>query len=481
MEPKKIVIYTRESQTPFHCALARKLEKAYPEAKIVIASFFWHSIEIAQRSGFATFYLPAAIRNAATAPISDRRIAEIDKYCAEKFLGLNAMLLTERFLPKTASRVQEFLVSHLTVLDDLVDEQTLSISIMYDHFFYLAAGMMAFMKGGAHFAFLGSGVPGERVVGIKTPNVCWQNRHSGEDPAKILEEAKHEITKPPDHRIEYMKPPQRPSSRRVIQHVEMALRRRRCARKDFMSGSYFPTNQRRWPFDQILNRTRALFRRKRNEKWDISSVDDLRDLKSPAVLMALHFEPEAVIFMYSPRLRDQIEACRLVAQTLPLGYNLLVKENPKMAGRRSPGYYQNLKKIPNVLLVAPTVPSLTLIDISSAVVSLAGTVTLEARLRGKPAFCLGKPPFFKLATASGHRILNEISGFLGGDKPFDSEFEAAWAEWIAASFPARGGDYSYDPSVGRRVFDHSEKNVNAYYQFITQTLIDDVGTISVSL
>lgn len=119
-------------------------------------------------------------------------------------------------------------------------------------------------------------------------------------------------------------------------------------------------------------------------------------MRDPYIYLPLHMEPEAVILMYSPWLRDQVEVVRLVAQALPVGWKLLVKENPKMRLKRPREFYQKIAALPNVRLVAPEVCSTALIRKSEAVVAMAGTAALEARLLGKPAFCLGSPPFIDL-------------------------------------------------------------------------------------
>ena len=177
-------------------------------------------------------------------------------------------------------------------------------------------------------------------------------------------------------------------------------------------------------------------------------------------------EPEATILMYSPRWRDQVEVCRLVSEALPFGYTLLVKENPKMLGARPKGYYEQLKRFPNVQLVSTKVPSAALIERARSVVSLAGTITLEARLRGKQAFCFGLPPFHPFATATGAAILDELSS----SSLEISDFEDDWKGWVRSTFPGRANRHRFHPSMAQSILDDSRENVSGYLSFICGVL-----------
>jgi hypothetical protein len=171
-------------------------------------------------------------------------------------------------------------------------------------------------------------------------------------------------------------------------------------RHDEKAGSYFWTfllSPWQWLCEKILpgNLYRKLFFHP-DADYLFKSTDDLSGMRDKYIYLPLHMEPEAVILMYSPWLRDQAEIVRLTAQALPVGWKLLVKENPKMRGARPPEFYQTISAMPNVRLVAPEVCSTSLIKGCEAVVSLAGTASLEAQLLDKPGFCLGSPPFIRL-------------------------------------------------------------------------------------
>lgn len=478
MTPRKIIFYTRPGEVHFHMALAERLLEEFGSVPVLFASFFGKAIEIAQNEGWKTLFFPQAMRKNEFPEISDQRLREIDDFCRGRYTGLNSMVNMERFLPANRSAARSFMLDHLSVLDRIVEPGTLSVSSMYDHFVYLAAGMLALEKGGGHFAFVGCGVPGGRVIGLKTPFETWQNFQSTENPALLLEEARREISLPPEERIEYMRNPPAKAKPSFAERIRLACFRKKLASRDYSEGSYFPTAMRHWPLVSIKRRISIWRGRIPDTIWDVDSPDALAQVKGPCVYLSLHLEPEATIFMYSPRWRDQLEVCRLVSEALPVGYTLLVKENPKMVGRRPIEAYEALKRYANVRLVSTRVLSTDLIQRSLAVVSLAGSVTLEARLLGKPAFCFGQPPFYRMANGLGGDFLDQLAG-LGNDSGSPAEsvaaFEEGWVHWIRSTFRGRAWRVEFHPDVGHMVNDASSENVNAFASFICGSLASGSG------
>ncbi|HAV12608.1 MAG TPA: hypothetical protein DCX06_03790 [Opitutae bacterium] len=471
MTPQKIIIYTRTVQVHFHIELARRLSGEFPAAKVLFVSFFSHAVEIAQAAGFEAVHFPKAMQGVGASPISEKRIAEIDIFCRKQYTGLNRMLQMERFLPAGREAVQDFMLRHLTVLDELVEANTLSISSMYDHFFYVAAGMLAFEKGGAHFAFVGCGVPAGRVVGLRTPWETWVNQASTENAAGMLTQTANEVKLPPEERIEYMKKAPTRGEMVGLKYRVMIARKLAAFRKmDNDSGSYFVDGKRHWLWNALHWRFDAWLSRQASDPWDIHMSNELGKITTPTVYLALHMEPEATILMYSPKWRDQLEICRLVAEALPTGFLLLVKEHPRMLGKRAKGYYDAIKRFPNVRLVSTKVSSPDLIDKSVAVVSLAGNVTLEARLRGKPAYCFGRPPFSRMATACGEVALQELTS-LDQCTPLEvSSEDSGWERWVHGTFYGQGGRSLFKDDIGQMAWDDSPGNVEAHSNFILGSL-----------
>lgn len=397
MRVKQILFYTRPWEDDFHLELARQLQERYSGVPVRFVTFFISSFRKATAAGYKAVYFPDELNKVSGDEISAERFAGIDRQLYETGgANFNLMLHAERFLPDSAEQAEQFGKKHLVVLNRLVTEGTLSISSMYDHFVYWLAGGLANARNGGHFAFVGCGLPAGRTLALKTPWNTWERPGVAPEDAKLfLESSIAAMDIPAVERISYMKPVKR---KKKTWAERWAFYRE--IRYDKQAGSYFWTTMispGQWACEKILpgKLYRKLFFHP-DADYTLNLTEELQDVRDKYVYLPLHMEPEAVILMYSPWLRDQTEVVRLTAQALPVGWKLLVKENPKMRGHRPPGFYRKIQAMPNVRLVAPEVSSTALIRGSEAVVALAGTATLEARLLGKPGFCLGAPPFIEL-------------------------------------------------------------------------------------
>lgn len=122
---------------------------------------------------------------------------------------------------------------------------------------------------------------------------------------------------------------------------------------------------------------------------------------------ALHFRPEGSVLVLGKGL-DEIDVLTRVAERIPKGTVLVVKEHPLMFGYRRRGFYEQLKSFPNVRLVDPFSDSKSLIRESLGVLGISGTVLLEARLLGLPAWSFGDPEFKPVLSGTGWEGLQEF-------------------------------------------------------------------------
>lgn len=118
--------------------------------------------------------------------------------------------------------------------------------------------------------------------------------------------------------------------------------------------------------------------------------DDL-DRSRPFVYFPLHVTDDYKITRIIPHCRDQVSLVEQVADALPVGYDLVLKEHPMSLGRNSIGLLRRLRRRPNVRLVQPYTSSHELIQSSAGVVVISSTVGLEALLYDKPVLTLGDP------------------------------------------------------------------------------------------
>lgn len=116
--------------------------------------------------------------------------------------------------------------------------------------------------------------------------------------------------------------------------------------------------------------------------YDLSSIKEY-------VYFPLQFQPEATIDVTAPFFNNQIETARLVAQSLPDDYTLVVKDHPEMAELRASSYLEKVARTPNVKLIDYRIPTKIILERASLVVSPNSTTIIEASLLKKPVIQLG--------------------------------------------------------------------------------------------
>jgi len=135
-------------------------------------------------------------------------------------------------------------------------------------------------------------------------------------------------------------------------------------------------------------------------------------------LFLLHFEPEKTTMPDSGLNSDQLSAVRVAASLVPEGTTLWVKEHPSQLllstnGHvgRTPGFYEKLASIPNVLLAEPSTSTWEMLDSARIVFTMTGTVGIEAAYLGKLVIYFGQPWYSGLP---GTRHISEIDSPLEG-------------------------------------------------------------------
>lgn len=143
----------------------------------------------------------------------------------------------------------------------------------------------------------------------------------------------------------------------------------------------------------VLKRYIDSWRRKRY--FDSKLVTTLP--KTDYIAVFLHAQPEWTVESISFDYQDQVSLVRNVCAALPVGVSVVVKEHPYDAGRRSSEFYAKLCAIGDAQLVGNSVDSVVLASGSLGVISLSGTITLEAVCLGVPALVFGDTYYGELA------------------------------------------------------------------------------------
>lgn len=124
----------------------------------------------------------------------------------------------------------------------------------------------------------------------------------------------------------------------------------------------------------------------------------------PYAYFPLGVDPEANILITAPFFTNQIEMIRNIAKSLPIGYELYVKENPAQVNRewRKISEYKEIIEIPNVKLLHPSVSNEKLIENSSLVITIAGSSGFEAAFYEKPSIVFSDISYAVLPSV--HRV-----------------------------------------------------------------------------
>jgi hypothetical protein len=103
----------------------------------------------------------------------------------------------------------------------------------------------------------------------------------------------------------------------------------------------------------------------------------------------LHVQPELTVEGMAFDYRDQVNTLNNILAALPADMYLVVKEHTPMLGFRPLAIYKHLVRIPGIIIADTNEDSHNLITHASTVITLTGTVALEAVLYGIPAIVLG--------------------------------------------------------------------------------------------
>ena len=125
----------------------------------------------------------------------------------------------------------------------------------------------------------------------------------------------------------------------------------------------------------------------------------------PFVYFPVHVIDDFKIEALIPHCADQEFLIKLVADSLPQGYDVVLKEHPLSLGRNPVSMLRRLSRMRNVRLVHPETNSHELIQRAEAVTVISSTVGLEALMYDKPVMTMGKPFW------SGYGVTLDLESF----------------------------------------------------------------------
>jgi hypothetical protein len=141
------------------------------------------------------------------------------------------------------------------------------------------------------------------------------------------------------------------------------------------------------PFKEEINRIMYQF----VERQPIKSVENKK-----FVLFTLHKQPEASVDVLGRYTENQYQIIYDIWRTLPFDWWLVVKEHSNAVGDRGYNFYQNIRKLRNVILIDERIDSYQLLNRAQGVISISGTIGYEAALLNIKALMLADV-FFKFS------------------------------------------------------------------------------------
>ena len=144
------------------------------------------------------------------------------------------------------------------------------------------------------------------------------------------------------------------------------------------------------------------------ETYKLISREPFERFKEQAyIFVGLHKQPEASVDVFGRYTEDQFQNIINIWRVLPPGWKLLIKEHTNAIGDRKPAFYKELAALPNVHFVDEQTDSYQLIHGAKAVVTITGTIALEAALMGVPALTFA-PVFFNQLNNCHHLTLSDL-------------------------------------------------------------------------
>lgn len=124
---------------------------------------------------------------------------------------------------------------------------------------------------------------------------------------------------------------------------------------------------------------------------------------APFVFYPIHYRTDAQITIRAPQWENQLALIELLADALPYGHELAIKEHPfEPGGMPAAALLALLRRKPRIRLLRPTIHSHEILRRAAALATVNSTVGYEALFLGVPLVTLGNSPYRGLGL--GHDV-----------------------------------------------------------------------------
>lgn len=437
---KYIIPIVRQQDVSFFVELARELKESNGMSGVKIRyltmrKLVFERLQNIMESNEEAFLIPNLLSSITLTHKDEARLVEIERQmCKACGIPLKVMLNAERFRPSEGSAARDFMWRHFKVIEGLVPENSLVLSERVDHLCFWLACDLARTRGGKYIGFSSSQRP-TRWTKVTCGPTALCMPHKAND--KSRQEVKKQICEIRNGvRPGYMYVSRSSFLERFCNFsIERKIIARRQLKAEIKENNYFAQKEVFFRFKRFLKLIRWWFHRREMKEKTIDEIN------GKFVYMALQLEPEASTCVDSPFFEDQKFWIDVVAKALPINVYLVIKENPKMWGDRDLSFYRTAIEHPEVIWIDPTTPTEKIIEKCAAVLTITGTVAIEAAALGKPVAMFGRAPF-----STALKCIPVINGLTDlpsvlrrvledGEKTDKEVFEEQFATYIANLIP----------------------------------------------
>lgn len=145
----------------------------------------------------------------------------------------------------------------------------------------------------------------------------------------------------------------------------------------------------------ILDNISLIIKRRVRARFMNKNLKKTVKLEKSFVYFPMNIEEELSTLHYSAFFTNQIEVIRHIAKSLPIEYELYIKEHnfAEFRGWHTIQEYKEIMDIPNVTLIHPSYSSDELIKNSKLVITIRGTASFNAAEQNIPSIIFGDAPF----------------------------------------------------------------------------------------
>ena len=160
----------------------------------------------------------------------------------------------------------------------------------------------------------------------------------------------------------------------------------------------------------LIDALKFSLKRKYRNSFINKNLESNVNFKRNFIYFPLAVDEEHQLLNFAPFYTNQTEVIRHVAKSIPINYQLFVKEHPgqQIRGWKSISEYKEIMQIPNVHLLHPSISHEKLFEYCSLVITIRGTAGLSATFYEKPVITFADVPESVLPSIQKLNSLDEL-------------------------------------------------------------------------